>query len=382
MTATLAGHYELVVLDLDGVVYVGTEAVAGAPEAIRAVKDSGTAVAYATNNASRSPAEVALLLQSIGVPARPEEVLTSAGATAQLLAADLPAGSPVLVLGAPALADEIHAAGLTPVFQAVARPVAVVQGFGPEVGWADLAEATVAIRAGARWVATNTDATMPSPRGPVPGNGSLVAALRTALGGRAPDTVVGKPEPTMVEVAARGPDGQRHTLVVGDRLDTDMECAVRAGMDGLLVLTGVTSPADLLQASPHERPTHVGAGLMALSGPDEAARIPQWRGVAEAGGWRVGHEADRLTISRLSTPTEARATEARDGVTQARAGTAVAGAGPTEVGWGDPVAALRALAAAAWAHPEWSAVTAEDEAAEHVLELLGLTQFAGWAVPR
>lgn len=359
MTATLAGHYELVVLDLDGVVYVGTDAVAGAPEAIRAVLDSGTQVAYATNNASRSPGEVAHLLRSIGVPARAEEIVTSARASARLLADDLPAGSPVLIVGAKALADEIHAVGLTPVSQAAQKPVAVVQGFGPEVAWADLAEATVAIRAGARWVATNTDATMPSVRGPVPGNGSLVAALSTALGGRAPDTVVGKPEPTMVEVAARGPDGQRHTLVVGDRLDTDMECAKRAGMDGLLVLTGVTSPADLLRANPHERPTHVAAGLAALSGRDEAARIPAWRGVAEAGCWRVGHADDRLTLSRIG-------------------GDGAGGNGAED----EAVAALRALAAGAWAHPEWSAVTAEDAASGHVLELLGLTQFAGWSVPR
>jgi glycerol 3-phosphatase-2 len=354
MTATLAGHYELIVLDLDGVVYVGTDAVAGAPEAIRAVIDSGTAVVYVTNNASRSPGEVAHLLRSIGVPARAEEILTAARASAQLLAGDLPAGSAVLVVGAPALADEIHAVGLTPVSQAAQKPVAVVQGYGPEVGWADLAEATLAIRAGARWVATNTDATMPSVRGPVPGNGSLVAALRTALGGRAPDTVVGKPEPTMVEVAGRGPDGQRHSLVVGDRLDTDMECAVRAGMDGLLVLTGVTSPTDLLRATPHQRPTHVAAGLTALSGLDEQARMPPWRGVAEAGGWRVGHADDRLTLSRI------------DGVAEN----------------GDAVAALRALAAGAWAHPEWSTIAAEDDASGRVLERLGLTQFAGWSVPR
>src|SRR5262249_54113229 len=157
--------------------------------------------------------------------------------------------------------------------------------------------------------ATNVDATMPSPRGPVPGNGSLVAALSTALGGRAPDTVVGKPEPTMIEVVARGPDGLRHTLVVGDRLDTDVEAAVRAPMDSLLVLTGVTSPADLLGAAPHQRPTHVAADLEALSTPDEAARIPVWTargahrgqtqsgGRTQAGGWQVTHHAEHLRLA-------------------------------------------------------------------------------------
>ena len=345
MTGSLARSYELIVFDLDGVVYLGTEAVPGAPDAIAEVVASGTAVAYATNNASRRAAEVAALLRGLGVPARPEEVLTSARATAQLLADDLPPGSAVLIVGAPALAEEIREVGLMPVYEAASRPEAVVQGYGPEVGWSQLAEAAVAIRAGARWVATNTDATMPSPRGPVPGNGSLVAALATALR-RPPDTVVGKPEPTMVEVAARGPDGLRHTLVVGDRLDTDVECAFRAGMDSLLVLTGVTSPTDLLRAAPHERPTHVAADLRALSAPADQVRVPVERGgVVEGDGWRVTRDGNRLHLS----------------------------------GDGSPAAALRALAAGAWAHPEWTAVTPDGDRAAAALEGLGLTQFVGWS---
>ena len=149
-------------------------------------------------------------------------MLTSARAAAELLAADLPPGTPVLVVGAPALREEIAAVGLRPVTDPDDRPAAVVQGYGPDVGWAELAEATVAIRAGARWVATNTDATLPSPRGPLPGNGSLVAAVSTALGGRRPDTVVGKPQPALFALAA-GHVGARRALVVGDRLDTDIE---------------------------------------------------------------------------------------------------------------------------------------------------------------
>lgn len=343
MSVTLAGSYELIVFDLDGVVYLGTQAVPAAPAAISEVVRAGTSVAYATNNASRSAAEVAALLRGLGVPARPEEVLTSGRATAELLAGDLATGDPVMVVGAPALAEEIRAVGLSPVFQAAQRPLAVVQGFGPEVGWAQLAEAMVAIRAGARWVATNTDATMPSPRGPVPGNGSLVAALRTALGGRGPDTVVGKPEPTMIQVAARGPDGPRHTLVVGDRLDTDVECAGRAGMDSLLVLTGVSAPADLLRAPSHQRPTHVGADLTALAAPESEVRVPA-DGVG-SGGWRVAHESGRLRLS----------------------------------GTGDATSALRALTATAWAYPDWSTVTPEGPAATSALEHLGLTQFVGWS---
>ena len=121
---SLAAGYDLVIFDLDGVVYVGTEPVAGAPEAVRATVDGGTPVAYVTNNASRRAGEVAELLVSIGVPARAEEVLTSARAAAELLAADLPPASPVLVVGAPALREEIAAVGLRLVDDPGDRPAA------------------------------------------------------------------------------------------------------------------------------------------------------------------------------------------------------------------------------------------------------------------
>lgn len=345
---SLVSGYDLVIVDLDGVVYLGTEPVAGAPEAIGATVRAGIPVAYATNNASRSPVEVVALLGEIGVPAHPEEVVTSGRAAAELLATDLPAGSPVLVVGAPALREELREVGLRPVGEAAARPLAVVQGYGPAVCWADLAEACVAIRAGARWVATNTDPTLPSPRGPLPGNGSLVAALATALGGRSPDTVVGKPEPVLFEVAAKRRRAER-VLVVGDRLDTDIEGAGRAGMASLLVLTGVSAPADLLRAGPHRRPTYVAADLGALSTPEAASLVPVWTDeAAVAGPWRVKRDGDRLVLSRT----------AQDGA-------------------GDAIAALRALACGAWAHPEWSGINADGPAAERALETLGLVRFAG-----
>jgi len=322
---TLASTYDLVIFDLDGVVYVGGHAVPGAAAAIQGLVDTGTPVAYATNNASRRPAEVAQLLVSLGVPARTEEVVSSGRASAELLAAELPPGAPVLPVGAPALRDELAAVGLTPVAGAQERPVAVVQGYGPDVGWAVLAEACLAIRAGARWVATNMDATMPSPRGPVPGNGSMVAALATALR-RGPDRVVGKPEPGLLTAAA-GMRGAHRALVVGDRLDTDIEGAVRAGMDSLLVLTGVSRPAELLAAPPQRRPTYVAADLAGLFDVDTVA------------GWRV-------------TPGER----------------------PVLEGSGPPVAALRALCAYAWSGGSVDGLTAGSaEAAEalRALELAG-----------
>jgi len=363
---TSSCRYDLVVFDLDGVVYVGRRAVPGAAEAIRALLADGVHVAYATNNASRRVGEVAELLNSLGVPARPEEVVTSARATAELLAADLPPGAPVLAVGAPALREELAAAGLTPVPSAQERPVAVVQGYGPEVGWALLAEACVAIRAGARWVATNTDATMPSPRGPLPGNGALVAAVRTALGGREPDTVVGKPEPVLLTTAA-GHRGDGRVLVVGDRLDTDIEGARRAGMDSLLVLSGVTTAAELLAAPVQRRPTHVAADCSALTASVQGCLLPEFRdGEAVADGWRVTVDDEHLVLARSDSAV--RIPSFLGNLTGERAGERAGGA-------------LRALAPAAWATPGWSAIRAEDAAAEEALTALGLGRYAGWVVP-
>jgi glycerol-1-phosphatase len=297
----LAGGYDLVIFDLDGVVYLIDKPIPGAAEAVERLRSAGTAVAYATNNASRRAADVAALLTGMGVPAEPDEVLTSAGAAAAMLAGKLPAGAPVLVVGADALRAEVRDAGLTPVEKLEDQPVAVVQGYGPEVGWRILAEAALAVRGGATWVATNTDRTLPSPRGPLPGNGSLVAVLRTALD-REPDLVVGKPEPALFNTAAARAGAQR-PLTVGDRLDTDIQGAVTAGLDSLLVLTGVSGPADLLAAPPNRRPTFVAADLSALFRPADEARVPL--DATEAGGWRVARDGDTATLSGAGEPVDA-----------------------------------------------------------------------------
>ncbi len=341
---SLAASYDLVLFDLDGVVYLGSSAVPEAVESIQAIVDGGTSVGYVTNNASRRPHEVADLLRSLGVPARDEEVLTSGAAAAKLLAGELAKDAPVLVVGASSLRDELLDAGLRPVDSADDLPVAVVQGFGATVGWSDLAEGCLAVRAGARWVATNTDSTMPSGRGPVPGNGSLVAALSTALGGRRPDVVIGKPEPALFQVAAgnRTQADAGHctgrVLVVGDRLDTDIEGAIRAGMDSLLVLTGVSTAADVLRATPLDRPTHIAADLRGLSKPDNDTRVPLVstgdQHAVRVGGWRAVYADGELSLH---------------------------GDDP------QPLAALRALAAVAWAYPNWTGLSPESAAAEKVL---------------
>ncbi|MFC5945882.1 HAD-IIA family hydrolase [Micromonospora harpali] len=329
----LVDGYSLVVFDLDGVIYLIDRPIPGAVEAVGRLHAEGRAVAYATNNASRRASEVADLLTGMGVPAAAEEVLTSAGASAELLAERLPAGSPVLVVGAEALRAEITAAGLRPVSRVDESPVAVVQGYGPQVGWADLAEASLAVRAGAQWIATNTDRTLPSGRGPLPGNGSLVAVLRTALD-REPDVVVGKPEPALFATAARRA-GQGRTLVVGDRLDTDIEGARRAGLDSLLVLTGVSDVPELLAAPAARRPTYVSVDLAGLNDPAAVVRVP---GAAETGGWSV---------------------RATDG------GLELAGAGR-------PLDALAALCAVAWTTGTGARVRAAAPEAEAALAALGL----------
>lgn len=263
----LVDRYDLVILDLDGVVYLGDQPVPAAARAVDRLRADGLPVVFATNNASRSAEEVAALLAGLGIPADAGDVLTSADAAADLLADRLATGSAVLVVGSEALTTGVRRVGLQPVRSAADKPAAVVQGYSPDVGWAELAEAALAIRSGAVWVVTNPDTTLPSPRGLLPGNGALVAALRTALE-REPDLVVGKPEPTLFATAARR-TGAVAPLVVGDRLDTDIEGAHRAGMDSLLVLTGVDGEAQARTAAPQRRPTYLGADLDALFLPAE-----------------------------------------------------------------------------------------------------------------
>jgi glycerol 3-phosphatase-2 len=273
-----AEHYDVALLDLDGVVYVGPDAVPGVPDALTAAARAGMRLAYVTNNAARTPDEVAAHLVRLGVPAATDEVITSSQVAAAVVAGRWPAGAKVLPVGGPGVAVALRAAGLTVVERAEDSPVAVVQGYGTEVGWAELAEAVVAVRNGARHVATNGDATIPSPRGPLPGNGAMVGVV-AAVTGQAP-LITGKPDPAMHAECVRR-TGARRPLVVGDRLDTDIEGARRAGAASLLVLSGVTDPPTLLGAGPHQRPD--------LLAPDAAGLlVPHPVVHAEGGGARCG----------------------------------------------------------------------------------------------
>ena len=255
--------YDVALLDLDGVVYLAGSAIPGAAEALRKADAAGLGLAYVTNNASRTPAAIAALLNSFGVSATPQDVVTSAQAAARLLAERLPAGAPVLVIGGSGLRMALREHGLRPVTTAAARPQAVVQGYASDISYSALAEGGLAVAAGALFVASNGDTTLPGPRGRQPGNGALTQVITTATGVR--PVVAGKPEPPLHRESVLR-TGARHPLIVGDRLDTDIEAASRVDTDSMLVLTGVTSPAEAILAPP------LAAGHLPRRGPDRAAR--------------------------------------------------------------------------------------------------------------
>jgi glycerol-1-phosphatase len=277
------------------------------------------------------------------VQAEPGDVITSSQAAATVVAQLLSPGARVLPVGGPGVAAALTAAGLQLVGRAEDEPAAVVQGYGRDVGWAQLAEAVVAVRNGARHVATNLDATIPSPRGALPGNGAMVGVV-SAITGQAP-LVTGKPDPAMHAECVRR-TGARRPLVVGDRLDTDIEGARRAGAASLLVLTGVTDPATLLAAGPDHRPDLLSAdagGLLSVH-PSVVADGPGHR----CGTWRASAAEGEDVLVLESTGREA----------------------------GDGLDGLRALCVAHWTrHPDAGAaaqVTAAGEQPATALQRWGL----------
>ena len=298
MSDALLAAYDAVLFDLDGTVYHGTRVIPGAPETVRAAREHGTPVRFVTNNASKAPAEVVDHLTGLGMPADAGEVHTSAQAGVQLLKERLDPGAEVLVVGTESLAAEVNGAGLKAVRENAESVQAVVQGHSPDNTWAALAEACLAIRAGALWVACNVDATLPSERGLLPGNGSMVAALRTATDVR--PLVAGKPEPLLFETAARSAGADR-PLVVGDRLDPDIAGAVAAGIDSLVVLSGVATPEQLITAVPAERGTYLAKDLTALTERAEDLKIgprPGWTVTVENGTLTAKGDGDDLDLLR------------------------------------------------------------------------------------
>lgn len=261
---SLLDLYDALLFDLDGTVMHGAQPIPHAAEAVQTARQAGRTVVFATNNASRTPQQAAEHLAVVGIDARPEEFVTSPQVASRLLADRLEPGAKVLVVGGPSLGAQMRTVGLTPVETDSEDVAAVVQGWSPDLDWSRLAEGAYAIRHGAYWMATNVDATLPTERGLAPGNGSLVAALRHATG--VEPAVAGKPEPGMFEVAAKE-HGSRRPLIIGDRLDTDIEGAVRAGMASLLVLTGVDGIQEALRAEPVRRPTYILPDLAEIAAP-------------------------------------------------------------------------------------------------------------------
>jgi glycerol-1-phosphatase len=324
----IAQEYDCLLIDLDGTVFRGHRATDGA---VQTLDEVSSRKLFVTNNASRSADEVATHLRDLGFTATGDDVVTSAQSAAHLLAGELPPDSPVLIVGTDALANEIAAVGLRPVRSYDDKPVAVVQGLSMTLGWPDLAEAALAIRAGALWVAANVDPTLPTERGLLPGNGSLVAALRAATG--AEPKVAGKPAPTLLnDAVARG--DYRAPLVIGDRLDTDIEGANAAKFPSLMVLTGVSSARDAVHAIPAQRPTYIGHDLRALHQDSDALAVrPQ-------PGW---------------------ATDVSDGVVT------VSGNGADDAD-GDGLSIVRAVASAVWGADPPARIRAADDRARDALE--------------
>jgi len=259
---------DLVLADLDGVVYAGPGAIPHAVDSLNRAAQ-GRRLAYITNNAARRDATVAAHLRDLGLHTKPEDVVTSPQAAMRLLRDRVPTGAKILVVGGDGLVFEVEKAGFEVTRSADDRPAAVVQGFAPEVGWSQLAEAAFALatpedEGGIPWIATNTDWTIPQARGVAPGNGTLVSAVHTAVGRLA--TVAGKPErPIFDEAVARFE--ARHPLFIGDRLDTDIAGAQAAGMPSALVLTGIDRPKHVFAAPTTSRPTYLIGDLRELHEP-------------------------------------------------------------------------------------------------------------------
>lgn len=235
-------RYAGVVFDLDGVCYLADTPIPRASDTVAAVRAAGCKVAFVTNNATKTPEDVADKLAGMGFEIDAEEVVTSSQAAARLVEP----GTRCLVIGAAGLRTVLDRRGCVEVDDP-ADAETVVVGFTRDLTWNDLRRATLALRRGVRFLATNADVTFPAPEGMLPGNGAALAAL-TAASGRDPE-VAGKPEPALFRtVAERLPHGP--LLMIGDRAGTDIAGAAALGWDTALVLSGVTPREDVAGLDP------------------------------------------------------------------------------------------------------------------------------------
>lgn len=291
----------LLLVDLDGVVYRGRAPVPGVAAVLADRVAAGDDVVYVTNNSVRYRTDYLERLTALGAPVDPARIVTSARATALYLAEQEPPISRALVLGGPGLARELRDVGLAvadagEIGRAVAasraaarrgdghaadaldlagHPEALVVGLDPDLTYMGLAVAADAVRAGARFVATNRDPVFPMESGLRPGAGAIVAAVEAATG--VSPVSIGKPAPLLLREAARavGADASG-AVMIGDSLVTDVAAARAVGCRSVLMLTGVTSRAQLEAAGPDARPTEVAADAGELAAVLErlTARVP------------------------------------------------------------------------------------------------------------
>lgn len=292
MAQVLVDNYDHIIFDLDGVLYLGDQAIPEAAAAVRQVRDSGRTCAFATNNASKTGAAVAAKLTKLGIEAEASEVVTAADVGVELLKKHCQPGASVFVVGSDMLRQltreaGYHVVGTDTDLNSVA---AVIQGFSPDISWRDLAYAAHAIGKGATWVGTNSDAAIPLPEGPAPGNGALIGAISAATGQQPP--TAGKPGPAMFIAASQGHEPSR-TLMVGDRLGTDMVGANQLGIHTLNVLSGVTGEAELQAALLESRPMFIGRNVAALHNPPVPLNL-------EAQPADCGHNATDQDLTALA----------------------------------------------------------------------------------
>lgn len=277
----LIERHDLAMFDLDGVVYVSGRAIDGVAERLQRVRDAGLHLAFVTNNASRTPEKVAANLVALGVSATAADVVTSAQAAARVIKDRFGPDARVLLLGGVGLVAAMADEGLI-VTAEPSDAAAVVSGYGPDVLWKDIMRAAVLIRDGLPYVASNTDLTIPTDFGLAPGHGVLVRTLCDFAG--VEPIVAGKPARPLLDETIRRVGGDR-PLMVGDRLDTDIEGAHAAGVDSLLVMTGVTHLAELVAATPEQRPSYIAPDLEGLF---EGHPVPsRHEETVDLGGWQA-----------------------------------------------------------------------------------------------
>lgn len=290
---------DVLLADLDGVVYAGDVAIPFAVDALNAASEH-LRVGFITNNASRTTHQVSSHLRSLGLDCEPDDIVSSPQAAVTILKTLVPAQSTILVVGGEGLITEVEAAGFRVTDSADDNPAAVIQGFAPTVGWTQLAEASFALHTGIPWVATNTDWTIPVARGVAPGNGTLVSAVHLAVG-RLP-VFAGKPERAIFDFA-RDKFSASNPLVIGDRLDTDILGARRSGMRSALVLTGIDGPKQALAAAEEQQPTYILGDLRELSLDYPDTTVIEKRGTAfvSVGDSTVSMKANVVRVDRAGS---------------------------------------------------------------------------------